>query len=369
MWRWATAARGRHVVAALGLAAALWVVVLPVWSAAQSKVLPHALTDQAFWQLVEECSEAAGSFQSENLVGNERALQHVVPALKSIPPGGAYLGVAPDQNFTYMVALEPQIAFIVDIRRGNLLEHLMYKAIVELAPTRADFLSWLFSRPRPEGLDETTPVTTMMDAYRPVAASESLYEKNRSQIVGHLMVTHGFDLSQADRQQLGDIYRMFFLHGPSLTYSMSGFAMRHMPGYAEMLTGTDLDGRRQSYLATERHYQWLRDFQRRNLVVPVVGDFAGPRALKAVGRFLREHGLVVSAFYTSNVEQYLFKNAVAESFYRNLETLPVRSESVIIRSALQRNVMDPIPDLLQEFREGRITVYSDVTSRGTVRSP
>src|SRR6185295_5385621 len=113
--------------------------------------LPAELSDQDYWKLIEDISEPNGFFQSDNLVGNERPLQYVVPALKAMKRGGVYLGVAPDQNFTYIVALEPRMAFIVDIRRGNLLEHMMYKAIVELAPTRADFLSRLFSRKRPEG--------------------------------------------------------------------------------------------------------------------------------------------------------------------------------------------------------------------------
>ena len=64
-----------------------------------------------------------------------------------------YLGVGPEQNFTYIVALQPKMAFIFDIRRGNMIEHLMYKALFEISTDRADFLSKLFSRPRPAGLD------------------------------------------------------------------------------------------------------------------------------------------------------------------------------------------------------------------------
>ena len=64
-----------------------------------------------------------------------------------------YLGVGPEQNFTYIAALKPRMAFIVDIRRGNLQLHLMYKALFELSADRADFIFRLFSRKRPEGLD------------------------------------------------------------------------------------------------------------------------------------------------------------------------------------------------------------------------
>jgi hypothetical protein len=42
--------------------------------------------------------------------------------------------------------VKPKIAFIVDIRRQNLIEHLMYKALFELSADRAEFISRLLSR-------------------------------------------------------------------------------------------------------------------------------------------------------------------------------------------------------------------------------
>ena len=59
----------------------------------------------------------------------------------------------PEQNFTYIAALKPKMAFIIDIRRGNLQLHLMYKALFELSSDRADFIFRLFSRKRPEGTE------------------------------------------------------------------------------------------------------------------------------------------------------------------------------------------------------------------------
>ena len=115
--------------------------------------LPESLSDRAFWGLVEHLSEPDGYFQSDNLVSNEHSYQWVVPALARLKrPNQVYLGVAPDQNFTYIAAVQPEMAFIVDIRRGNLLTHLMYKALFELSEDRADFVAFLFSRPRPPGL-------------------------------------------------------------------------------------------------------------------------------------------------------------------------------------------------------------------------
>src|SRR6185295_17723093 len=132
--------------------------------AARSITLP--VSDQEFWQLVEDFSEPNGYFRSDNFLSNENAFQHVIPRLQStLPRGGVYVGVGPEQNFTYLVALRPKLAFIVDIRRGNLDEHLLYKAFIEMSADRADFLSRLFARPRPGELAANAPVETLFSAY------------------------------------------------------------------------------------------------------------------------------------------------------------------------------------------------------------
>jgi len=98
-----------------------------------------------------------------------------------------------------------------------------------------------------------------------------------------------------------------------------------------------------------------------------VGDFAGPTAIRAVADYVFRHGASVTAFYTSNVEQYLFRNAVAQRFYENAMALPIDERSVFIRSASQRNVLDPMEAFFREVRSGRILAYQDVTGRGSAR--
>ena len=126
-------------VAILSLTAALTVVVWPhaatlrAAAPTTADTLPARLTDEEFWALSQDSSEPNGQFQSDNLVSNEQYLQYVVPDLvKRVPAGGVYLGVGPEQNFTYIAAIKPKMVFITDIRRGNLCMHLMYKAIFEI---------------------------------------------------------------------------------------------------------------------------------------------------------------------------------------------------------------------------------------------
>src|SRR5712675_1334500 len=131
-----------------------------------------------------EFSERAGTFSSDNLLSNERWFQHVIPALmQKARQNRAYVGVGPEQNFTYIVALKPQMAFIVDIRRGNFDFHLIYKALFEMSADRAEFVSRLFSRPRPAGLTARSSAGEIFAAVAAVPATDTLYSRNMRAIV------------------------------------------------------------------------------------------------------------------------------------------------------------------------------------------
>ena len=116
--------------------------------------LPARLTDHEFWQLSTDASEPDGYFRSDNLTSNETGFLRVVPELVArTKPGRCISASGPSRTSRYIAATRPAIAIIFDIRRGNLLLQLMYKAIFELTRDRADFVSMLFSRPRPERSD------------------------------------------------------------------------------------------------------------------------------------------------------------------------------------------------------------------------
>src|SRR5215471_15512838 len=93
----------------------------------QAPALPSEISDKDFWRMIVDLSERGGDFSNENFVSNELQYQDVVPALKvTTKPGGVYIGVGPEQNFTYASVLQSKLAFVIDIRRQNMLELLMY---------------------------------------------------------------------------------------------------------------------------------------------------------------------------------------------------------------------------------------------------
>ena len=298
--------------------------------------LPARISDEAFWQMINEFSEPSGPFISDNFMSNENTFQHVIPELKKrLIPGGVYIGVGPEQNFTYLVALRPKAAFIIDIRRQNMLEHLLYKALIELSPDRAVFLSRLFSRTRLSGLATTSTVEELFSAYHGATANRGLFQQNLQAVKDQLVAHHGFTLTNDDLERIEYVYNEFYAHGPDMRYSFPGL-LEPFPAYAELMTETDGAGEHHGYLATEENFRILRELERNNVVIPLVGDFAGPKAVRSVGRYLKEHGATVTVFYTSNVEQYLRPFGTWSDFCSNVATLPLDRTSTFIRTVTGR---------------------------------
>jgi hypothetical protein len=335
-----------------------------------AQALPSRISDADFWSLVTDLSEPDGSFPFDNLVSNETTFQSVLPRLQAkVQPGGAYLGVGPEQNFTYIAALQPKIAFIIDIRRQNLVEHLMYKALFELSADRAEFVSRLFSRTRPSGLGADSTATQLFRAFEAAPADAQLFDSNLREIADNLTSRHHMLLSARDLTSLRYVYTRFFREGPRLNYSEPGSADASMPTYTDLMTQTDANGEHQSYLASEERYGIVKRLEGDNLVIPVVGDFGGPTAIREVGRYLSSHGATVTAFYLSNVERYLFDRRRSwRRFYDNVAVLPYDDRSLFIRAILNRpastlvTLLSPITDLMKAVDEGRIHEYQDVFS-------
>jgi len=342
-------------------------------AATATHTLPARLSTAEFWRIVTEFSEGDGYFQSDNLVSNELTFQWVIPQLqRSWTAGQVYLGVGPDQNFTYLAALKPSLAFIVDIRRDNLRLQLLYKALIEMSPTRAVFLSRLLSREMPSGLTTDMPVTALFERFNAVRADDRTFATTLTAVRERLETQHGFTLTPADLAHMEKVLTAFYYSGPDLAYGNTS-RMGRYPSYRDLMTATDDVGVAHGYLANEAHYGVVRDMQLRNLVVPVVGDFTGEHALSMVAAYLNTHKAVVGAIYTSNVEQYLFQYGTWPHYYANVQRLPIDDTTTFIRSCFNtcatvswsrsRQLLDPVSALLKDVNAGRLFTYDDLLAR------
>jgi hypothetical protein len=307
-------------------------VLLAAASARAPAQVPTSLSDSAFGALSVALSEPSGFFDTDNLVSNEDSYLHAVTTLRKLGlRGGAYLGVGPDQNFSYIAALRPKIAFIIDIRRDNALELLLFKSIFALARNRAEYLSLLFGKAAPPdtaGWSARNPEALLAWVDRAPPDSARALSRVRTQ-----SARGGIPLSADDLKTLQRFHRAFIENGPGLRLTTFNRAERtDYPDFRRLVLETDLDGRQSSFLASEAAFGVVKSLHDRNLVVPVVGNFAGDRAIAGVGRYLTTVGETVTVFYTSNVEQYLAGDGILDRFARNVAGLPRHPDAVIVRS-------------------------------------
>jgi len=295
----------------------------------------EAISDSAFAAISVRISEPGGYFDTDNLISNEDGYLKVLGALDRLKVrGGAYVGVGPDQNFSYIATIRPDIAFIVDIRRDNLVEQLLLKALIERAPTRVQFLAGLTGRPDPA--DTTGWRARSIDdivAYVDGTPADSATVLALRLEIERDVRSYGIPLTQEDLATLRRYHAAFIRMGMRLRFTSAGRPPRsYYPTYGQLVTETDLGGHEASYLSTAERYDVVRDLESDNRVIPVVGDLSGDHALEEMAAVLRDMGLQLPAFYTSNVEFYLWRAGTFTKWVENLSTFPATANAVVIRS-------------------------------------
>jgi hypothetical protein len=335
------------------------------------------LSAAEFSRLSRELSEEGGFFRSDNFTSNETSYLHVVDKLRQLgASGGAYIGVGPEQNFTYISKVRPRIAFIVDIRRQAIIQHLMYKAVFHLSPNRIQFLSRLLSRPLPKDNvpAPNAPVNELLNFFNKASGDPKIYADNLAMIRKVIQEDFQFPLTETDLEKLEYVYNSFYEEGLDIAFRIDNSRGGYFPTLKDLIAQTDQSGKLGNFLASSEDYDFVRGLHRKNLIIPVVGDFAGKKALAAVGDYLRKTGFTVSAFYTSNVEQFLFDSGSFSTFANNVRRLPINDRSLFIRAVSGRvshpaqmpphrltTLLQQMSVFLREFDEGRYQTYKELT--------
>ena len=335
---------------------------------------PHA---SSFASAVTTLSEPGGYFDTDNLISNESSYQQVLPDLqRRNVRGGAYIGVGPDQNFTYIAATRPAVAYIVDIRRDNVLLHLLFKALFHHARTRVEYLALLFGRAAPADLDAWRAASVERLARyvdeAPKADAAALRRQIDATVRGF-----GVPLSGEDLRTIAAFHQRFAEAGLALRFQTTGRPPQwNYPTYRDLLTDTDATGRHGNFLASDEAFQFVRGLEERDLVIPVVGDLSGASALVKIGKAIAARGEKLTAFYASNVEFYLFREGSFGQFVANLKQIPHADNAVVIRSFFGPGRVAParagdnsasqlqnVDDLLRGVAAGRVRSYADLAVR------
>jgi hypothetical protein len=344
---------------------------------------PRSLSDSAFAALVARLSEPGGYFDTDNLITNEDSYLHPLTTLRQVGVnGGVYVGVGPDQNFSYIAAIRPRAAIIIDIRRDNLLEHLLFKALFAQSRNRIDFLSLLFGKP--------LPADTAGWGARSIDSLLAHLNRTRSttspidRVIAEVRAMR-VSITAAELETIRRFHTAFLAEGPALRFTSFGRApAAGYPDFAQLASERDREGRQRSYLASESAFQVVKSLSDRNLIIPVTGNFAGAKAFAEVAKWMTTNGERLSALYASNVEQYLIRDGGFDAFARNVESLPRDAKSVIIRScfnacrdghpsAVSGYYSVQMAQLADSFvvlyKSGRIRSYYDLVSLGIRPSP
>ena len=306
-----------------------------------------------FGSIIQRISEEGGNFWNDNYVSNEASYLHPLKKMEELGiNGGVYIGVGPNQNFTYIAKVRPRYAFIVDIRRQNLLEHLLFKALFVLSNDRSRYLSLLLSRPVLAGTfnGDSYTVEDLVRYFEKAQPDQSLFSHTQEQIRS-ILNGCGLELSEQDWATVERVHQAFYTRGLSIKYDYIP-----VPTYAEFLLERDLDGRFQNFLNSPEEFQYVKSMEEENRILPIVGDFAGPHALKELGAYLKENNEKVTVFYTSNVEQYLVRNMVWADFIRNVSELPLDDRAVFIRAHWSSYI--PHPDEVAGYQFTQILQWA-----------
>ena len=338
---------------------------------------------KAFAALSARLSEPGGYFDSDNLISNETSYLHIIGKLRELGiKGGVYVGVGPDQSFSYIAKIRPKMAIMIDIRKDNLLQHLLFKALFARSRNRIEYLCTFFGKPFPKTKGwESRNVKDMVEYIDSTASDPKLFE-NTSREVRNQIQKYGISLSQSDQETITKIQRAFFSAGLDIKYSSYHRPPRSIyPPYRELLLEADLEGQQQSYFNSEDDFQFVKKLEDQDMIVPVVGDLSGPQAMKAIGQYIAEIKEHVSAFYVSNVEFYLNRQGTYDKFIENVKSFPIDNRSLIIRSYFNyyapahpqaepnhfsTQLLERIDDLIKQCASGECESYNDIVTKNSI---
>jgi len=252
----------------------------------------------------------------------------------------------------------------------------------ERARNRVEFLCLFFGKPFPKNKGwERVGVKDLVDYIDKTASDAKLFEQTEKEIAREIQ-RYGYALSPSDLEVIDRVHKSFYTSGMDIRYSSHYRPPRSIyPTYRDLLLERDLSGQVENYLNSEDDFRFLKKLEEQDMIIPVVGDLAGTKAMKSIAEYIGEVKEHVSAFYVSNVEFYLWRQGSSERYAENLKALPVDGHSVIIRSYFNyyapahpqalpghfsTQLMQRIQDLIRQCETGDCESYNDLVTKNSI---
>jgi len=320
--------------------------------------------DQSLARVVADLSEADAGRSADNLITNEDSIGRVADRLES--GDDVYLGVGPDQNFSFIARTRPRLSFVLDFRRRNALLHLMHKALFALGPDRAGYLERLLAR-RPRKLPVNPSSDDLIAGFEGVTMDRDRLGSTIAEVASYLRPLGV--VAEEEWPEIATIQAK--LAGPGLNARFLALPM--YPTLARLIRSKDRLGHPSHFLAREDWFQVVRAAEMGDRVIPIVGDFAGSKALASLADWLRQRGLRISTFYASDVEFFLLRSGKFPAYIANLARLPWSERAVLIRTSTREilhperapgdsstTILRPVAPFLEAAMLGRIGTLEDL---------
>jgi hypothetical protein len=287
--------------------------------------------------MIAELSEKEGAFFADTPLSNEDGYGAAIPWLERSAgrEPSVYLGVGPEQNLTFIARAKPELAFVVDLRRANLLLHVLYKSMFADSTTPSQWLLLCLGRRPAPLVDEPSPEAWLV-AIRAVAKDRTVHEALLERTLARMTGTWGMALEPGDAAALSRLLATFFERDLQLRYETTDHN-DEFPSFSELLLAKDEQGHALHFLADPGAFAALKKFEAEDRLLPIVGNFAGEHALGAIGDTLRRLNRKLGVLYASNVEEYLLIDEQWGQWQSNVARLPRTSDALLLRSAMSHD--------------------------------
>jgi hypothetical protein len=326
-------------------------------------------TKSPFWNILKRLDDPpTGPSSADNLMTNEDSVASVVDEIsKVVPKGQVYLGVGPDQNYSLMAHLEPSYGFILDYRKKNQLLHLLQKALVENSADRHAYLEHFWNRNLPELPLSLNDIEKEFKILAKQPQNELLVQSAK-ELVTQTMSKWNI-LNDKEFHEIATIQARLAGPGPDARF----LALKMYPTLGSLITMPSRSGQPSHWLASDRTYAAIRKMQLSDQILPIVGDWAGPGAIRRLAEHLKMNQLQVGCIYISDVEFFLLRGGLFQKYLENLSALPRHPESKIIRTSTRElnhtervsgrsstTVVRSLSRFLKSAKTGKIESWEDL---------
>lgn len=314
----------------------------------------------------------------DNLMTNEDSIASVMDqAASEVPQGTVYLGVGPDQNFSLIAATKPHMALIIDYRKKNQLLHFFHLALIHLSNDRTTYLEKFWARdsqPQPElTLKTPDPSDSQLSSFVKSPFKPDMLKTLQNDVITFLsawemLTTDDFDNIRRIQARLAG-------PGPKARF----LALKMYPEIQSLIQAKTRSGKPGHWLASDDHYQTVRNLVTRYQLLPIVGDWAEKpgtnvkSTFRQLSAWLISKRLQVGCIYISDVEFFLMRGSHFSKYIANLSRLPLHHEARVVRTSTREimhnerlpgqsstTIVRPLADMIHDYHAGKIGKWDDL---------